>query len=122
MSNLNIYVKDTAIEKVDGEEFITAKKTTTNKTMFKVTLSLGGNDLPFVRGVTYVLHKTFKNRVKRVERSISNPKCKLEFYAWGVFTVVVNIETLKGESLQISHPLQFGSEVQSGNYSIKYTK
>ena len=120
MRNLNIFVKDTVVENVNGEESIIAKKST-NKTMFKVTLVLGGNDLPFIKEVTYTLHKTFKNRIKRIERSISNPDCRLVFYAWGTFTVIAKVETLKGGSFQISHPLQFGTEVQSGKYPIKYT-
>ena len=119
MRNLNVFAKDTVVEKDNGKEFIIAKKST-NKTLFKVTLTLGGNDLPFVKEVTYTLHQTFKNRAKKIERSISNPDCKLVFYAWGTFTVIVKLKTLKGDSFQFSHPLQFGNEVQGGKYSFKY--
>ena len=119
MRNLNIFAKDTVVEKDDGKEFIIAKKST-NKTLFKVTLALGGNDLPFVKEVTYMLHQTFKNRVKKIERSISNPDCKLVFYAWGTFIIIVKVKTLKGDSFQFSHPLQFGDEVQSGKYPFKF--
>ncbi len=119
MRNLDIVVKDTVVEKANGNEHIIAKKSTSS-TMFKVTLFLEGNDLPFVNKVTYTLHETFKNRIKKIKRSLSNPNCTLVFYAWGTFTVKVKVESLKGDNLVISHPLQFGSEVQSGKYKIEY--
>jgi len=118
---MNLFITDTAIN-IDssGGNYILAKKSTGKKTIYRVKVELEGNDLPFVKEVKYILHKTFKNNQKLIERTLSNPNCRLVFYAWGTFTIIAKIETLKGDVYQITHPLQFGKEIQSGNFQIKY--
>jgi hypothetical protein len=82
-----------------------------NKTSYKVWLYLAGNDLPFVRRVTYRLHPTFPNPVINVSRSIQNPSCQLIIWTWGVFVVNVTVETKTGARFNLQHTLSYDREI-----------
>ncbi len=115
---MNIEIRDTAVtEDQYGQKFIQIKKSTT-VISYKVTVDIVGGDIPFVKSVTYILHKTFKNNIKQVKRSLANPNCKLSFYAWGTFTIYAHIETLNGETIRLSHLLRFDNDISNGNYKL----
>lgn len=81
--------------------------------LYRVWLYLNGSDLPYVRAVTYELHKTFKNRFLRVERTMSNPMCKVSIWTWGIFTVKAIVETKTGDTIPLEHRLTYGDELQN---------
>jgi transcription initiation factor IIF auxiliary subunit len=121
MNRTSIEIRDTAVTReANGTEIILAKKTSTNRTSYKVTIEATGNDTPFVKRITYVLHPTFRNRIKPVTRSLSNPSCSLSFYAWGTFSVEAKIEFASGEISKIRHALRFDEDIRGGNYKIVY--
>ena len=82
------------------------------KTLYKVWLYLEGNDLAFIRNVTYRLHRTFPNPIMEVERSVSNPNCRAIIWTWGVFDVYVTITDLKGHTYERIHRLTYVGEIE----------
>ncbi len=89
----------------DGKEII----------LYKVWLYLDGPDLPFVKSVTYKLHPTFPNPVKNVMCSPENPKAAIHIWTWGVFTVEVTIEDIRGRIMKTSHYLTYDSALRDEN-------
>jgi len=80
-------------------------------TYYKVWIYLDGDDLPFVKSVKYILHDSFRNRVRIVESESSNPRCAAKIWTWGIFTVDVEIEDLDSRIIRMSHHLSYGDEV-----------
>ena len=74
---------------------------------YRVLVFLTGKDLPFVEKVSYELHPTFKRRVRTVERSPSNPRCKLMIWTWGLFRIHATVRTLDGRSVELEHDLEY---------------
>ncbi|WP_075340945.1 pYEATS domain-containing protein [Tenacibaculum agarivorans] len=117
----DIRVKDSIFnphtnERKEGIAFFRKK----GKTMFyKVNLYLEGNDLPFIKKVTYHLHKTFKNRERVIERTPGNFNCKLVLWTWGLFTVKIEIEDITGRKFHLTHYLTYGNEITKGQVKWK---
>jgi transcription initiation factor IIF auxiliary subunit len=80
---------------------------------YKVRIFLEGQDLPFVRQVTYGLHKTFRNPHRVVERTISNPDCRLEIWTWGIFEVTADVQDNTGQVYRLTHQLTYGKELEN---------
>ena len=78
---------------------------------YKVWIYLEGPDLPFIKRVTYRLHPTFKHQVRTIESSPSNPKCALQIWTWGIFTVKAEIEDVGGKTFELEHLLTYGEEI-----------
>ena len=83
------------------------------RNLYLVHIYLEGPDLAFVKRATYTLHKTFRNPVQVIERSAKNQNCMLSLWTWGIFTVKVEIEDLKGNVIQLDHYLNYGAEIQN---------
>lgn len=66
------------------------------QTLYRVFLFLDGPDLPFVRSATYHLHSSFPDPIRRVSRTVGNPRCKLTIWTWGLFQLSVAIEDKSG--------------------------
>jgi len=117
---MNLEIRDTAVTRdPNGNGYIQAKTLKSGRTSYRVTVELVGDDIPFVESVTYVLHRTFKNNIKKVNRTLSNQNCSLSFYAWGTFTIYAEVETVSGEVIRISHNLRFDQDIINGEYPIK---
>lgn len=82
------------------------------KALYQVWLYLTGEDLPYVKAVTYTLHPTFPDPVYRVERLPSNPDCRLIIWTWGKFDVKVAIEDKEGRLFEMAYPLTFGRQLE----------
>ena len=121
-----IEVKDSIFnprEASDTEDLVAHYKrapSRNDKTHYKVYLYLEGKDLPFIRRVKYVLHRTFRNNVKIIERTTINPNCMLVLWTWGIFTVKVEIEDINGNVISIDHYLTYGDEINKEG--VEWTK
>lgn len=76
---LDVAIKDTVFDpdSPGGPPRIYARGLQEENPRYKVWLYLAGEDLPYVRSVTYKLHPTFPQPVRKVLRTPSNPNCKL---------------------------------------------
>ncbi len=84
---------------------------TDGKIYYKVWLYLEGNDLPYIKSVTYTLHESFREPNQTVRRTSSNPNCKLLIWTWGLFTVGATIIDKKGRTYKVSHELRYDKEL-----------
>lgn len=84
------------------------------KTVYKVWIYLVGDDLPYVENVVYKLHPTFADRIRRVQRSISNPNCELVIWTWGIFEVGVEMTDKLGNVYEVNHHLTYGRQIEQG--------
>ena len=83
------------------------------KTLYKVYIYIEGKDLPFIKKVTYTLHKTFRSPVKTIQRKSDNTNCSIVIWTWGLFNVKVELEDINGEKIYMNHYLKYGSEIKS---------
>jgi transcription initiation factor IIF auxiliary subunit len=81
-----------------------------DKPLYRVFLYLEGDRLPYVNAVTYVLHPTFREPTRQVYRTLSNPRCKLELWTWGLFRVQAIVADSDGNMLTLTHDLQYDKE------------
>jgi transcription initiation factor IIF auxiliary subunit len=99
---MEVYVRDTAYPgRIDVDP------ANPEYPRFLVKIYLEGAGLPLVKAATYHLHRTFPDPVRRVARTAQNPSCALEFWAWGSFPVLVEIEDLNGRVVTKTHVLKF---------------
>lgn len=75
--------------------------------LYKVWIYLDGVRVPFVDRVTYALHSSFRDPLRTVARSPSNPNCALELWTWGIFDVGVTIWEKSGERSELVHRLTY---------------
>jgi len=106
-ANLNVEVKDSAIDPDGPPRVIRVRNQDTDRPLYQVFLYLDGPDLPFVDSVTYHLHPTFPTPERRVTRSVTNPTCKLVFWAWGVFEVKAIVRDKAGREEMRFHNLEY---------------
>lgn len=78
---------------------------------YKVWLFIEGLDLPFIKRVTYVLPKSFKNNRITVVQTIDNRKCVTPIWTWALFSIKIEIEDIGGRTFQINHQLTYGDEI-----------
>ena len=81
-----------------------------DKPLYRVFLYLEGPGLPYVTAVTYVLHHTFREPTRKILRTVSNPRCKLELWTWGLFRVQAIVSDQEGNMLTLTHDLQYDKE------------
>jgi hypothetical protein len=110
---LNVRVFDTALDPAATEKVIYYRPSSspTDPPLYRVWLYLDGPDLPFVDKVTYRLHPTFTPRDRVVNRTISNPNCRLEVLTWGIFEVLAIVEA-KDRQFEIKHQLSYDRQFQ----------
>lgn len=107
---LNVEVKDSIFDPDSTDRTALVRNSDSEKPLYRVFLYLDGPGLPYVNAATYVLHPTFKNPSRLVYRTPSNPRCKLELWTWGLFTVQVVISNSEGQMYTLSHDLQYDKE------------
>ncbi len=117
-STIEIEMRDSVIEQVDNQPVIYVRNPDSDKPLYKVSIYLEGNDLPYVDSVEYELHPTFKYRFKEVKRSFTNPNCTLVIWTWGLFRVKAVVTTKDGSTFNLSHQLTYGNEVKNGSYEV----
>ena len=61
-------------------------------------------ELASIESVTYRLHPTFSNPVRKITNRTSN--FRLETEGWGVFTIYADVEFERGPHRKLSHELQ----------------
>lgn len=83
------------------------------RTRYKVTIRLEGMDLPYVAAVTYRLHRSFKERTHRVDRTILNQDCALTIWTWGLFVVQVVIHLKSGHRIPVDHELRYDRAIRA---------
>ena len=118
MKTYDIQIKDSLFENksLNSNKKATAHfKENNDTTFYKIFLYLDGRDLPFVKRVKYILHKSFNNPNKIIDRNPTNPQCKLVLWTWGIFTVTVEIEYLDGGVYITEHHLTYGDEIKNNN-------
>lgn len=79
---------------------------------YKVWLYLNGPGLPYVRTVTYTLHPTFPDPVRRVARTPSNPYCALTIWTWGLFNVRADVVDKAGHRHVLEHMMRYAQELK----------
>ena len=97
------------------------RRSTGKRPLYRVFLYLDGPDLPFVSKVTYRLHETFVPNTRTVARTISNPRCKIDIWTWGVFDVHGLIEDKQGRTFTMSHYLEYAAHLREGDIEFKTT-
>jgi len=111
MPVVDVRVQDSLIDP-DSSDRTTAlaRNTKSAKPFYRVFLYLDGPGLPYVSGVTYVLHPTFKEPTRQVLRTPANPRCKLEMWTWGLFRVQAIVSDSEGGMVTLTHDLQYDRE------------
>ena len=109
MRSLAVQILDSVYDPDGGDNKILKKH---NK-LYRVFVYLDGFDIPSVQSVTYQLpSKDFKNSRHHINRTPSNPTCKLIVWTWGTFVVRAQVKDLEGRTYKISHQLIWDSEVK----------
>lgn len=108
MRDLNVWIADTPFDP-NGRERVVYYRPKNEKRYYKIFIYLTGPDMPFVKRVTYTLHPSFQVQHNSVQRSLSNPNCKLAVWVWGKFEVFASVEDKKGNIYKLSHYLHFDS-------------
>ena len=108
--SLDIEVRDTVFDPASSSKVIYVRESGWKKPHTKVWLFLDGVDLPYVKSVTYTLHKTFPNPVRNVKRTISNPNCAHVIWTYGTFEVKVTIEDKSGRFHKRTHRLEYPTQ------------
>ncbi|BCH25928.1 hypothetical protein MesoLjLc_58420 [Mesorhizobium sp. L-8-10] len=108
--NLNVTVRDSLFNP-NGNGGPAWKNSSSDQPLYQVHIYLEGQDLPYVRSATYELHPSFRERVKRIIRTASNPNCLLTIWTWGIFEVGVAIEDKRGQVYNLKHNLRYGEEI-----------
>jgi transcription initiation factor IIF auxiliary subunit len=117
MIEKSLQVKDTLFNPDSNDKTAYYYKGDDGKARYKVWIYLDGRDIPYVDYVTYKLHPTFPNPIKKVKRSISNANCALVIWAWGTFKTEIQIHLKDGTTVRASHNLSFDHEIKE---NIKY--
>lgn len=114
-----VEIHDSVIEEgVNGQPVIYVKNAKSDKPLYKVTIFLDGNDLPYVESVEYELHPSFKKRFNKIERTLNNATCTFTIWTWGIFEVKAVIKAKDGSKFNLSHQLTYGDEIANSDYKI----
>ena len=96
-----------------GESDTIAYKERRDRKLFQVYIYLSGRSLGRVRKISYVLHSSFKNNIITVERTRKNPKASLSIWTWGLFELKAIVETIDGETIHLTHYLDYDEQVRA---------
>ena len=105
-----VEVKDSVLDPDSAELIAHVRNADGDNPLYRVFLYLDGVGLPYVNAVTYVLHPTFKDPTRRVFRTPSNPRCKLEMWTWGLFRVQAILTDSEGNMSTLTHDLQYSKD------------
>ena len=111
----NIGVVDSAGEMdADGNLAVYyERRPSSSRVLYRVNIRLVGMDLPYVASATYQLPSSFRERMHRVDRTISNPNCALTIWTSGVFTVRVIITLKSRQNIFIDFRLRYGDAMRA---------
>ena len=118
-AGLNIEIRDSAFDPDIVGRQVEVQNPEADQPLYRVHIYLEGPDLVRVRSVTYKLHETFRNPVRRVIRSPTNPRCKLSFWAWGVFAVEAEIKDKRGRPHRRHHRLAYNRDIFQEDVEFK---
>lgn len=110
--NLDIRVRDSLLDPNGESAGPEMREQPGGTPLYKVHLFLEGRDLLFVRGATWHLHETFPEPVRTVQRTPSNPNCRLTIWTWGIFEIRVVVEDKGGRRYEFRHALTYGAEIE----------
>ena len=118
-SSLDVEINDSALEPNGENKVIEHRKLRGGKRQhYRVFLYLTGADLPFVKEVSYRLHPTFKQQVRTVRRTLSNPNCQLVIWTWGLFSVRARIVTKDRRVHERTHQLSYDRDFDREDVSF----
>jgi transcription initiation factor IIF auxiliary subunit len=109
---------DPSSDPASTERVVTVRKG--DRPLYKVWIYLDGRDLPYFDRVTYQLHPTFPNPVHTVRRTISNPRCQIVIWTWGIFTVRGTVYDKQGRTYTLSHRLEYSRQLQQDDLRYEY--
>jgi len=109
----NLEVKDSIFDP-DSNDRTAQWRNQGNTQFYRVFLYLDGPRLPYVNAVTYILHPSFPEPTRQVNRTPENQHCKLELWTWGTFQVQAIVTDGQGEMVTLSHDLEYPREYQHG--------
>jgi len=121
-TDLNLEIKDTVFDPASDDTKRVGARRDGKTLYYKVFLYLDGPDLSLVESVTYTLHKTFRDPVRTIRRTPSNPTCQLVIWTWGVFSVKADIVDKRGLTFRLSHFLRYESELPSDDGKYDYDR
>lgn len=114
VETINLRIVDTAVDPESKEPVVCYREAPDKSApLYRVWLYLEGSDVPFVRDITYVLHPTFRDRERRVSRSLNNPNCRLEIWTWGLFEVKGIVNLSDGRRIKLRHELTYDRQFSS---------
>ncbi len=88
-------------------------QSSSRRALYRVNIRLAGMDLPYVASATYQLPVSFRERMHRVDRTISNPNCALRIWTSNVFTIRAIISLKSGERIFIDYRLRYGEAMRA---------
>ena len=110
MTPPNLEVKDSLLDPDSTDRTARWRNPDSKEPLYRVFLYLEGLRLPYIDYATYELHPTFKEPTRKVFRTPSNPRCKLEIWTWGLFSVRVGVTDREGEVFWLTHDLQYAKD------------
>jgi transcription initiation factor IIF auxiliary subunit len=116
--HFDIQVRDSLLDPAQSASKEAHYRDRAERPLYQVWLFLDGPDLPYVDRVTYKLHPTFPNPLLTVERTPSNPNCKVAIWTWGIFTIETTIQTKTGPSITFSHKMTYGLEIEQAEINL----
>jgi len=111
-SGLQLELRDSVYEPGATGGKILYDRSLPNHPRYKVWLYLDGQDLPYVKSVTYTLHATFPDPVRSVPRTPSNPYCALAIWTWGLFDVLAEVEDKTGGRHLLKHMMRYDQDLK----------
>lgn len=109
-TELNLNIVDTVFDPNSSNKVV-YYKLIGNRQNYKVRLKIEGEDLPYIKYVTYELHQTFSKPIHTIWRTASNPNCELVIWTWGLFDVRIKIKKKTGEVQELLHPLKYDMQI-----------
>ena len=116
---LSIEVRDSLFDPDCTDRVALFRRRPSGDTLYRVFIYLEGPDLPFVNEVTYRLHETFSPPTRAITRSVSNSRCKITIWTWGIFTVRATIGDKTEGQITITHDLTYGQQISAPETVLK---
>ena len=114
---LDVEIRDTVFDPDTSDKQVHVRQAKGGKPHYKVWLYIDGEDLPYVKKMTYILHPTFLDRERKVKRSMTNPNCQLVIWTWGIFAVRALLEDKRGEIYELDHMLEYDKQLEEEGVS-----
>jgi len=115
---LMVNVRDSVFDPDSTAPVVQVRDADKANPIYRVFLFLEGAGVPFVSSVTYAL-RTSPDRpeIRRVRRTLTNSRFKLELWTWAVYDVDVTIVDQAGRRDVRTYRLTFDRELRGENVS-----